>query len=146
MTLYVKTFGELTNSELYAILKLRVDVFVVEQKCAYADLDGCDEAALHVFFTDDAGVAAYLRVLPVGEHYDDAAMIGRVIAARRGVGLGAAILSAGIETVRSRLGASRIRIEAQSYAQGFYEKSGFVRCSDEFDEDGIPHVEMVLDL
>lgn len=145
MTLHVKTFDELTNAELYAILKLRVDVFVVEQKCAYADLDGRDETALHVFLTDGNGIAAYLRVLPVGGYYDDAAMIGRVIAARRGEGLGAEILRAGVDAVRSRFGAARIRIEAQSYAQGFYEKGGFVRCSDEFDEDGIPHVEMVQD-
>ena len=102
-----------------------------------------DNKALHVFFEEDGELPAYLRILPEGEHYGDAVMIGRVIAARRGVGLGARILDAGIEAARSRLGARRIRLEAQSYAQGFYEKACFARCSDEFDEDGIPHVGMV---
>lgn len=146
MELKIKSFEELTNRELYALLKLRVDVFVVEQHCAYPDLDGMDNKALHVFFEEDGELLAYMRILPEGEHYGDAVMIGRVIAARRGVGLGARILAAGIEAARSLLGARRIRLEAQSYAQGFYEKAGFARCSDEFDEDGIPHVEMVLDL
>lgn len=145
MELHVKRFEELTLSELYNILRLRVDVFVVEQRCAYPDLDGRDERALHVFITDGAALAAYLRVLPRGEYFDDAVMIGRVIAAQRGRGLGAEVLRAGIAAARSLPGSDRIRIEAQSYAQGFYEKAGFVRCSDEFDEDGIPHVQMVLE-
>lgn len=145
MTLSVKRFYELTNDELYAVLKLRVDVFVVEQKCAYPDLDGKDPDALHVFLSDADGIAAYLRVLPEGAQFADAVGIGRVIAARRGLGLGARVLAAGIEAARRELGAQRIRIEAQSYAQGFYEKAGFVRCTDEFDEDGIPHVGMVLE-
>lgn len=145
MEIKVKRFEELTLQELYDILRLRVDVFVVEQHCAYADLDGRDEKALHVFIEDAGALAAYLRVLPRGEYFDDAAMIGRVIAARRGEHLGAAVLRAGIAAARSLPGTERIRIEAQSYAQGFYEKAGFVRCSDEFDEDGIPHVQMVLE-
>ena len=145
MTLSVKRFSELTNDELYAVLKLRVDVFVVEQKCAYPDLDGKDPDALHVFLSDADGIAAYLRVLPEGAQFADAVGIGRVIAARRGLGLGARVLAAGIEAARRELGAQRIRIKAQSYAQGFYEKAGFVRCTDEFDEDGIPHVGMVLE-
>ena len=145
MELKIKRFGELSNSELYAIMKLRVDVFVVEQRCAYAELDGRDQAALHVFLQDGGEVAAYLRVLPRGAYFEDAAAIGRVIAARRGEGLGAEILRAGIEAARSLTGGERIRIEAQSYAMGFYERAGFTRCSDEFDEDGIPHVQMVLE-
>lgn len=145
MELHVKHFEELTLQELYDILRLRVDVFVVEQRCAYPDLDGRDESALHVFITDGGKLAAYLRVLPRGEYFDDAVAIGRVIAARRGEHLGAEVLRAGIAAARSLPGADRIRIEAQSYAKGFYEKAGFVRCSDEFDEDGIPHVQMVLE-
>lgn len=146
MELFVKSFNELSAGELYALLKLRVDVFVVEQKCAYHELDGLDADALHVYYTDSGEVAAYLRVLPQGAMFDDAVGIGRVIAAKRGVGLGAKVLGAGIEAARERFGAERIRIEAQSYAQGFYERAGFRRCSDEFDEDGIPHVGMVLEL
>lgn len=146
MKAVVKRFGELTVRELYAILRLRVDVFVVEQRCAYHELDGLDEAALHVYLEDEGGIAAYLRVLPVGTRFADAAAIGRVVSARRALGLGAKVLRLGIEAAASEFGAGRIRIEAQSYAQGFYEKAGFRRCSEEFDEDGIPHVEMVLDL
>ena len=146
MELHIRRFSELTVPELYDILRLRVDVFVVEQRCAYHELDGRDGCALHVWLSDDGGVAAYLRLLPPGAMFTDAAAIGRVIAARRGEGLGAEIVRAGIAAARERLGAGRIRIEAQAYAQGFYEKLGFERCSDEFDEDGIPHVEMLLEL
>ena len=91
------------------MLKLRVDVFVVEQKCAYPDLDGKDPDALHVFLSDADGIAAYLRVLPEGAQFADAVGIGRVIAARRGLGLGARVLAAGIEAARRELGAQRIR-------------------------------------
>ena len=146
MELNVKAFGALTVEELYAILKLRVDVFVVEQRCAYPELDGMDAQALHVFLTGNGEIAAYLRILPEGMQFKDAAGIGRVIARKRGEGLGAEILRAGIDVARRQFHAKRIRLEAQSYAQGFYEKAGFVRCSEEFDEDGIPHVEMFLNL
>ena len=145
LELKIRRFGELTLRELYDILALRTAVFVVEQHCAYQDADGLDTAALHVFLTEGGGIAAYLRVLPEGAVFPDAAAIGRVIARRRGLGLGMEILSAGIGAARERLGAGRIRLEAQSYAQGFYEKAGFRRCSEEFLEDGIPHVQMVLE-
>ena len=105
MELFVKSFNELSAGELYALLKLRVDVFVVEQKCAYHELDGLDADALHVYYTDSGEVAAYLRVLPQGAMFDDAVGIGRVIAAKRGVGLGAKVLGAGIEAARERFGA-----------------------------------------
>ena len=145
MELCAKQFEDLSVQELYELLKLRVDVFVVEQNCPYHELDGKDQAALHVFLKDAGEIVAYLRVLPLGAMFDDAVGIGRVIAKKRGVGLGARILRAGIALARERMDAGRIRLEAQSYAQGFYEKAGFVRCSDEFDEDGIPHVGMVLE-
>ena len=105
MELFVKSFNELSAGELYALLKLRVDVFVVEQKCAYHELDGLDADALHVYYTDSGEVAAYLRVLPRGAMFDDAVGIGRVIAAKRGVGLGAKVLGAGIDAARERFGA-----------------------------------------
>ena len=142
----VKRFEELSAAELYELLRLRVDVFVVEQRCPYPDLDGRDEGALHVLlWGDGGGLDAYLRVLPPGTYFPDAAGIGRVVSRRRGEGLGAAVLRAGMEAVYAAYGPVRIRIEAQSYAQGFYERAGFVRCSDEFDEDGIPHVEMAAE-
>ena len=145
MELSVKDFPSLTAAELYEILRLRVDVFVCEQRCAYPELDGRDYDALHVYYADGGGICAYLRVLPPGTMFPDAAGIGRVVAKRRGEGLGMAVLRAGIAAARGRFGAGRIRLEAQSHAVGFYERAGFAVCGEEFDEDGIPHVPMVLD-
>lgn len=102
MEFHVKRFEEITNGELYEILKLRVDVFVVEQRCAYPDLDGRDRAALHVFCEEGGEILAYLRVLPEGEYFPDAAGIGRVIAKRRGAGLGVKILAEGVKAAAER--------------------------------------------
>ncbi len=144
MQVYVKAFEELSPAELYAILRLRVEVFMLEQKCLYPDLDGLDRQALHVWLSEDGELAAYLRLLPRGVRSEDV-MIGRVIAVRRGCGLGAQVMREGIRAARERLGADRICLEAQVYAQGFYEKLGFRRVSEPFDEDGIPHVKMLLE-
>ena len=144
MQVYVKAFEELSPAELYAILRLRVEVFMLEQKCLYPDLDGLDRQALHVWLSEDGELAAYLRVLPRGVRSEDV-MIGRVIAVRRGCGLGAQVMREGIRAAQEKLGADRICLEAQVYAQGFYEKLGFRRVSEPFDEDGIPHVKMLLE-
>lgn len=145
MELVIKKFHELTLDELYEILRLRVDVFVVEQKCPYPDLDGRDEAALHLFLRDDEGIEAYLRLLPPGQTFETASL-GRVIARRRREGLGTRIVSEGVRASRERLGASELTIEAQTYARGLYEALGFRQSSEEFLEDGIPHIEMRLKL
>jgi len=144
MKLFVRRFAELSPEELYAILKLRVDVFVVEQRCPYPELDGLDQGALHVWLADEQGIAAYLRVLDKGIR-DERAAIGRVIAVRRRMGLGTRILQAGIRAAREIFGAEGIYLEAQTYARGLYEKQGFRPVSEEFLEDGIPHIKMVLD-
>lgn len=143
MELQVKRFNELTVEELYAILKLRVDVFVVEQRCPYGELDGCDREALHVWLSDERGIAAYLRVLDKGVK-SGYVTIGRVIAARRRMGLGTAVLRAGIAAAREIFGAEAVYVEAQTYARGLYEKLGFRQISEEFTEDGIPHIKMLL--
>ena len=142
MELYVKRFDELTPFELHDILKLRVDVFVIEQECVYPDVDGLDPESIHVFFRDDDGaIAAYVRVLD--KHGEPGvAKIGRVIAAKRGVGIGRAVMEAGMRVARDTLGAHEVYLEAQVRAKGFYEKLGFAACSDEFDDAGIPHVAM----
>ncbi len=145
MELVVKKFHELTVDELYEILRLRVDVFVVEQKCPYPDLDGRDEAALHLFLRDDEGIEAYLRLLPPGQTFETASL-GRVIARRRREGLGTRIVSEGVRASRERLGASELTIEAQTYARGLYEALGFRQSGGVFLEDGIPHIEMRLKL
>ena len=143
MELFDKTFEELTREELYALLKARAAVFVVEQNCPYQDLDGRDAEGRHLWLADEDGIAAYLRILPEGE---GCVRIGRVLTTRRGEGLGARILSAGIRSACAKMGARRITVEAQTYAAGFYEKQGFRRTGAEFLEDGIPHIPMTLDL
>ena len=137
METIIKTFEELTLDELYEILRLRVAIFVVEQNCAYQDIDGIDKTAHHVWLQDEDGVAAYVRV------YDrDGVHIGRVISARRRKGYGTSALRAGIEVAIKMFHAKQITIHAQCYAREFYERSGFQQSSGEFLEDGIPHIEM----
>lgn len=145
MELTVKRFDELTLDELYDIMALRVSVFVVEQHCPYLDPDGADRHALHVFFRDETGIQAYLRVLEAGVNFPQVS-IGRVISVRRRMGIGSRLLEAGITAARERLCAGQIYIEAQTYAIPFYEAKGFRQVSEEFLEDGIPHVGMLLDL
>lgn len=145
MNLHIKSFEQLTTTDLYEILRLRSAVFVVEQTCPYQDIDGIDYESLHVYCEENGQLLAYLR-LYLQDAESMTARIGRVISAQRGVGLGAKILSAGITAAQEELNARHIFIEAQSYAIGFYEKAGFTVCGEEFLEDGIPHVPMTLDL
>lgn len=142
MKLNVKHFSELTTQELFEIFKLRVSVFVVEQQCFYQEVDEHDAAAYHVWLSDEDGIEAYLRVLPAGETFDEVS-IGRVIAVKRRCGLGTKIVSAGIDVAREKLAATKIKIEAQTYARKLYENLGFAQSGDEFLEDGIPHIPMV---
>ena len=143
MNLYIKHFTELTTMELYRILRARAEIFVVEQDCPYQDLDNKDLNAWHVWFEDEDGVAAYCRVLDKGVSYEDEGSIGRVITVKRGTGLGYKVMMEGIRTAEEKFGQTSLRISAQQYAQGFYEKCGFVRVSEPYLEDDIPHVEMV---
>jgi len=144
MTEHVKRFDELTLDELYRILKLRVDVFVVEQNCPYTELDNLDQKALHVWLEDDEGIEAYLRVMDRGVE-SKYVSIGRVLSIKRRSGLGSRLLRMGIEAARAQFGAGPIYLEAQTYARGLYEKQGFRQISDEFILDGIPHIRMLLD-
>ncbi len=145
MDLTVKRFEELDINELYEILKLRVDVFVVEQNCPYPELDDKDKSAWHVYIREDGKITAYLRVLDPGVSFDTAA-IGRVISTRRRCGLGTKLLQEGIRVAREHMNADAIKIEAQTYARKFYELQGFRQTSEEFLEDGIPHIEMTLEM
>lgn len=145
MELVIKHFSELTIYELYEILKIRINVFIAEQNSPYRDADDKDQDAYHLFLKDEHGIAAYLRVLAQGVSFDEPSL-GRIVAVRRGKGYGREIVRAGIEFTRERFSANSIKIEAQTYAKGFYEKMGFQQCSEEFIEDGIPHILMRLDL
>ena len=143
MELIAKQYSELTTDELYAILMVRSAVFVVEQNCVFLDMDGNDNRAYHIFLRENGEILAYLRVLEKGITFDEVA-IGRVLTTVRGMGYANVILEAGIKTAKERYGASVIKLEAQTYARGVYEKFGFRQSSEEFLEDGIPHIEMTL--
>ena len=145
MQLCVRHFSELTTAELYAILRLREAVFIVEQECAFAEIDGKDVDAYHLWLEEDGKILAYARVLDRGVSFDTPA-VGRVISMRRREGLGSRILSEGIRIAREKYSAEAVMLEAQVYARKLYEKHGFIQVSDEFLEDGIPHILMRLDL
>jgi ElaA protein len=142
MELHIKNYEELTVDELYDLLRARSEVFVVEQDCVYQDLDNKDKKAYHVWLSDEDGIAAYLRVLPSGVSYDEPS-VGRVISLRRRQGLGSIVLAEGLRIAREKFGAKAVRISAQEYARPFYEQGGFVKVSDSYLEDGIPHIQML---
>lgn len=145
MELMAKRFNELSLDEYHELLKLRCAVFLVEQQSPYQEVDDADKEAIHLYFRNDEGaLAAYARVLPAGVTHPDGLHPGRVIAVERGRGMGQRIMEEAIRVAQQELDADVITIEAQAYAQGFYEKLGFVRTSDEFDDGGIMHVEMKL--
>ncbi len=143
--LHQKFFDQLTTHELYDIVRVRAAVFVVEQNIVYQDMDGVDFSALHIWLTKEDAVIAYMRIFPDIKEPDTVRM-GRVLTIARGQGYGAVLLRDGIAAAKHTLEAKRIRLDAQTYAIGFYEKAGFAVCSAEFLEDGIPHREMVLEL
>jgi ElaA protein len=141
------SFAELDADALYDVLKLRADVFVVEQRCAYADPDGKDrvDGALHLLGRDaDGALACYLRILPPGVSYPEVSF-GRVVtaAAARGRGLGDVIVERALGHIAEHWPGADVRIGAQSYLLAFYRKHGFASASDEYLEDGIPHRDML---
>lgn len=141
MILHKKTFRELTTAELYELLRIRSDVFVVEQNCVYQDMDYDDQAAVHLWLTEEDRVVALCRVCPAGTHMEEVS-IGRVITTVRGKGYGKQIMLAAMDAAREYFGATRIELEAQEYAKGFYEQAGFRQSSGTFILDGIPHIKM----
>ncbi|XOQ45259.1 MAG: N-acetyltransferase domain-containing protein [Clostridium sp.] len=140
----IKRFHELTTDELYEILRLRCEVFVVEQKCPYSDVDGKDKFAFHLFTRDSAGkICACLRILDRGQVFKERS-IGRLLVRKdcRGRGLAREMLNRAIQFIQSSA-RENIRIEAQAYLQDFYSHAGFIPCSPIYLEDGIEHVEML---
>ncbi|MCW2263278.1 MULTISPECIES: GNAT family N-acetyltransferase [Sphingobacterium] len=140
----IKSFKELSNEELYQILKLRSEVFVVEQHCVFQDMDNKDQESLHVMCYIDDKLAAYTRVLPEGLSFEEVS-IGRVITSPlyRGLGLGKEIMEQSIAVCEKLFGIKPIRIGAQLYLKKFYNEFGFVEIGDVYIEDGIVHIEMV---
>lgn len=145
MKLKAKLFSQLTTTELYEILKARAEIFVVEQNCIYQDLDDIDYRSLHIFYESEGKVIAYLRAFEK-DSATGIVQIGRVLTVTHGTGLGGKLLKEGLSQVKEKMNPSSIYIEAQCYATGFYEREGFIISSNEFLEDGIPHVEMILNL
>ncbi|MBR0299104.1 MAG: GNAT family N-acetyltransferase [Bacteroidales bacterium] len=146
LSLHKKRYDELTTQELYELLRIRTDVFVVEQNCVYQDMDYDDQPAIHLWLTDEEDrIVALCRVCPAGTHMEEIS-IGRVITTERGKGYGKQIMLAGIEAAKEHFGAKRIDIEAQEYAKGFYEQVGFRQSSEPFILDGIPHIRMTCNV
>ncbi len=141
-----KPYETLTLQELYAVLKLRVDVFVVEQNCAYPELDGKDHLALHLIGTVGREIVAYARIFPPEVLYPGMASIGRVVIkdTHRGQDRGHALMEEGIHRIRQDYDDVTIRISAQSYLRSFYEQQGFKAISEEYLWDGIVHLDMDL--
>lgn len=143
---YCKLFSELTNKELYCILQLRSEIFVVEQNCVYQDCDDKDYDSWHFFGKEDSSIIAYTRILPAGISYPDFASIGRVVVspAKRRSGMGKLLMKKSIEQTRILFGDVPIYIGAQVYLQKFYTELGFEPAGDPYDEDGIPHITMAI--
>ena len=143
MLFHSKYFHELTAREVYEIAKVREQIFIVEQNCIYQDLDGKDYDSLHVFYEEDGTVMAYLRAFRKDE---ETVQMGRVLTLHHGTGLGGRLLKEGLKQVREKFHPRRIYLEAQVYAIGYYAREGFTVCSEEFIEDGIPHMAMVKEI
>jgi len=143
LNIEVKSFSELTLQELYRILQLRSDVFVVEQDCVYQDIDGKDEKALHVLGTKNNQIIAYTRLFKAGDYFENAS-IGRVVVAKneRAFKYGYDIMKASIEAIEKHFNEQKIKISAQAYLISFYNNCGFTQHGKEYLEDNIPHVAM----
>lgn len=142
-----KLFSELTTNELYEILKLRIDVFVVEQTCFYPDLDDHDRhpKTQHLFCYEQGRLSAYLRILPKGLTYSDYISIGRVAVAQhaRGTGVGHKLMEQAINYCQQYHAKQQIKISAQEHLEKYYNQHGFIRVSEMYLEDDIPHIAML---
>lgn len=140
----IKAFDQLSLQELYTILTLRTNVFVVEQACPYPEVDGKDPNCLHLLGTINGELVAYLRILPAGLRYDEVS-IGRVVIkpSHRGKGLGCLMMEQAIHCITNEWKESQIKIGAQAYLEKFYQSLGFEPVSEVYLEDDIPHLDML---
>jgi ElaA protein len=138
-----KRFETLSSLELYELLKLRSEVFVVEQNCVYLDIDGKDEKALHLLGTFEGKIVAYARLFKPNDYFAEAS-IGRVVTHPdfRDRKIGHILMRVAVESIRIYFGESKITISAQLYLKKFYESHGFIQTSEMYLEDDIPHIEM----
>lgn len=144
ITWVIKKFNELSPIELYAILRLRSEVFVVEQNCVFLDMDNKDQSSYHLMGWNNDELIAYTRIVPPGISYEQPS-IGRVVTspAARGGGTGKLLMEESIIQSKKHFGNLPIRIGAQLYLKKFYASLGFEQSSDIYDEDGIDHIEMI---
>ena len=143
----VKKFNELSLQELYGVLRLRSEIFVIEQNCIYEDMDGKDQKALHVIGKENNTIIAYSRIFRHGDYFEEAS-IGRVAVKKeyRKAGYGKAIMHAAIEAVEKIFNEPVVRVSAQLYLERFYHDLGFEQMGDGYLEDGIPHIGMIREI
>ncbi len=144
MNIQIKEFNQLSVSQLYDMLQLRSEVFVVEQDCVYQDIDYKDQKALHVLGYSDENLVAYTRIFKPNDYFV-LASIGRVVVKkeRRNSQLGHDIMTASIKTIETQFQETRIKISAQTYLKNFYNNLGFYETGENYLEDGIPHMAMI---
>ena len=144
LTIEIKSFNDLTKRELYDLLQLRSEVFVVEQDCVYQDIDGKDEKALHVLGFKNNKIVAYSRIFKPGDYFEFSS-IGRVVVAKneRAYKYGYDIMKASINAIETYYKVSKIKISAQAYLKTFYNNCGFVEVGETYLEDDIPHIAMI---
>ena len=143
MDFQIKIFSELSVSELYQILQLRSEVFVVEQDCVYQDIDFKDQKALHVLGFKNDTIIAYTRIFKPGYYFENAS-IGRVVVkeSERKFGYGHELMKVSIKAIETEFKVTEITISAQLYLKKFYESHGFIQIGETYLEDGIPHIRM----
>ena len=148
MKIHIKKFQELTVDETYNILKLRSEVFVVEQNCVYQDLDGKDDRAMHLFYKEENELIAYTRIFQKGDYYPENPSIGRVVVSKkeRGKEIGKSIMKDSILYIKNNYNNKSIELSAQKYLDKFYKELEFYSQGDDYLEDGIPHQRMFYDL
>lgn len=146
LTINQKTFNQLTSQELYALLELRTEVFVVEQDCVYQDIDGKDQKALHILGFKNELLVAYTRIFKPGDYFE-LASIGRVVVKKnlRQQNYGYDIMEASIQAIKNKYNQTKIKISAQCYLKRFYNNLNFFEVGEQYLEDGIPHVAMLYE-
>lgn len=146
MEILVKKFQELSLEELYEILKIRSEIFVVEQKCPYLDPDGKDMRSEHVMIKEMGEIIAYARVIKPGVSYDESS-IGRILVVEKSRGklFGKKLVQKAMDHITQIWGENRIKIGAQTYLTKFYSELGFRAVSESYLEDGIPHIDMIYE-
>jgi ElaA protein len=143
MEFQIKRFNELSTQELYELLQLRAEVFVVEQNCVYQDVDGKDQKALHVLGYFEDNLAAYTRIFNKGDYFEETS-IGRVVTSPkyRAMKFGHDLMQVSIDAVEENFNETAITISAQEHLEKFYNAHGFIKSSESYLEDDIPHIQM----